>query len=366
MSKYNFRNTYQVPAGQTVTVDTPQGQKKYTGGQYVPPEQLANARVASSGDSSKKGQAPEQPGAGWDEVLQQFKNIDTSNKISLNRASYNIQQFLPLVVSTSSNKVTPACKFGAELTLANISNSLPAMRDILQQIQLNIQLINFKDEPPLINTVVGKSFIKAGEISFKDNIIKYWEHEEKPEDIVSNVTKYLGSKLGIFVIRYIYHMIDDYKANQKDIEQQLNQLQILSKRKINDFSSSHKGKPPEPGQDEELDGMMEQLKAISLQKQTIDVLEPLSQKLEYSVKKEGGIDKYVSNILSSNLREGTIYQFAKVISRCNNISLTGQNTFASAMESVAGTHPETIYSIKEILDTLMRVNQEANPQEGQE
>lgn len=360
MSKYNFRNTYQVPAGQVVTVDTPQGERKYTGGQYVPPEQLGNARIASKEDKSKKGQAPEQPGEGWDEILQQFKDLDISNKVSLNRASYNIQQFLPLVVNTSSNKVTPACKFGTELTLANISNSLPALRDILQQIQLNIQLINFQDEPPIISTVVGKSFIKVGEISFKDNTIKYWEHESKPEDIMSNVTKYLGSKLGIFVIRYIYHLIDDYKVNQKDIEQKINQLQILCKRKINDFSSSHKGKPPEAGQDEELDGMMEQLKELSLQKQTIDVLEPLSQKLEYSVKKEGGVDKYVSNILSSNLREGTIYQFSKILSKCNSISLSGKNTFASAMERLAGTHPETIYSIKEILETLMKVNQESN------
>lgn len=359
-----LRNTYQVPSGQTVTVDTPQGEKKYTGGQYVPPEQLANARVAQSGDKSKKGQAKPGPtGPAWDEVLQQFKNTDVTNNISLNRASYNVKQFLPLIINTSSNNVTPACKFGAELTLANIINSLPGLKDIIDQLQLNIQLINTKDEPATTNSVVGKNFVKVGEISFKDNSIKYWEHESKPVDILENVCKYLGAKVGIFVIRHIYQMLDAYKANEKDINQKMEQLQIVAKRKVNDFSSAHKGKPPEQGQDEELDKMMEELQGMSLQKQTIDMLSPLIDRLETAVKKEGGFNKYLQNVIDENLREGTIHQFCRVISNSNSISLGGQNTFASSMEQLSGTHPETLSSIKQIIDTLTQLSQQGQEPE---
>lgn len=359
-----FRNTYQVPSGQVVSVDTPQGEKKYTGGQYVPPEQLANARVAQSGDKSKKGQAPPGPtGPAWDEVLQQFKNTDVSNNISLNRASYNIKQFLSILINTSSNNVTPACKFGAELTLANIMNSLPGLKDIIAELQLNIHLINTKDDPATSNPVVGKNFVKVGEISFKDNTIKYWEHENKPADILENVSKYLGAKVGIFIIRHIYQMLDAYKAQEKDINQKMEQLQIVAKRKVNDFSSAHKGKPPEEGQDEELDKMMEELRGMSLQKQTIDTLAPLVNQLETAVKKEGGFNKYLQNMINENLREGTIHQFCRVISNSNAISLGGQNTFASSMEQLSGTHPETLSTIKQIIDTLTQISQESQQPE---
>jgi hypothetical protein len=356
-----FRNTYQVPAGQKVTVDTPQGTKEYSGGQYVPPEQLANARKSSASGKSKSGKAPEQQGPGWEEIVQEFKNTDVSNKDSVNIASYKIKQFLPIDINVSSNKIQPACRFGAELTVANILNSIPPLQQLLGEIV--IELLHPADGPPIIDKVVGKNFTKIGQIDFVKNSIQYWQHEEKPEDLVQNVCKFLSAKLGIFAIRNLYTKKEQYQANEKDTKQKLEQMQVVIKRKINDYSSQHKGKPPEPGTDEELDQMMQQMQQMATEQQLMAVLIPCLEKLEVSVKREGGINAYIQHILNENTKEGVILQFCNIISSANSKSLSGNNTFASAMENLSSKYPDTLSCIKKIFDILTEIaNQEAAQQ----
>lgn len=362
-----LRNTYQVPAGQKVTVDTPEGQKTYGGGQYVPPEQLAKARTSEGSAPQKRapkgGQSQGSPEAtpSWEEIVLEFKNTDISNNQSTNRASYKIKQFLPIDINVSSGKIHPACKFGAELTTANILNSIPAVKDILQTTI--ITLIHPSDLGPSVDRAVGKEFTKVGEIDFQDNSIKYWQHEEKPEDLLQNVSKFLGAKLGIFIIRNLYSQKEQYEATEKDSKQKLEQLQVVIKRKISDYSSSHKGRPPEGGTDAELDEMMQEFQQMTTTEQLMSVLIPTMEKLETSVKREGGINPYIQHILDGDTKEGTIQQFCNIISTSNSVSLSGNNTFESAMEKIAQDYPDTMSCIKKIFDILTEISMQGQQEE---
>lgn len=360
-----LRNTYQVPAGQKVTVDTPQGQKTYGGGQYVPPEQLANARTAQADPKKgppKGGQAAQAAGPGWDEIVMEFKNVDISDNKSTNIASYKIKQFLPLDVDVSSNKIHPACRFGAELTVANIVNSLPPLKDMLAQVK--VLLIHPSDSGPIVDRAVGKEFTRVGEIDFQENAVKYWQHEQKPEDLIQNVSKFVGAKLGILVIRNLYMQKEDYQKNEKDNKQKLEQLQVVIKRKIHDLSSGKKkGAPPERGTDEELDEMMDQMQQLTTQEQLMSVLIPTMDKLEVSVKREGGINPYIQHILDGDTKEGTIQQFCNILSSSNSMSLSGNNTFSSSMEKLSADYPDTLSCIKKIMDILTEISNQGQEEE---
>jgi hypothetical protein len=117
--RIRFRNTYQVPSGMQVVVDTPQGEKKYTGGQYVPPEQLSKARVVQNPDTSKKGSAPEAPGGpSWPEIAEQFKQVNITSDEEINKASFKLREFVPCKITIPDRQMPPKSRFGVEYSLA--------------------------------------------------------------------------------------------------------------------------------------------------------------------------------------------------------------------------------------------------------
>lgn len=360
--KYKLRNTYQVPAGEQVVVNTPQGEKKYTGGQYVPPEQLGNARVTKAGDgkgtrSGSSGQSEnskesQEQGPQWDEISEQFKSVDISKDENVNKTIYNLKDYLPCNVEVSSKKVLPTTKLGAYFALANISQSLPFVKDLLQNFTL--YLTDPITEPYI--KIFGSNFIREGVLALNAQYIKYYQKKIKPEQSLIDASTFVAQKIAHVVIYNVYNELQTLKQQLPQLNKQKIDIQNEIKKNIEEYAKLHKGRMPKDQDIPVVQELSEQLQSIEISLQKNEILTPLMKELKDATLKEGGITRYIDNSLETDVLEGVINQFAKAVSMANNYSLGTRKTFMEGMENIAGSHPETLSAIKKLVEALTQLD----------
>lgn len=358
-SSIKLRNNYHVPGGMEVIVNTPQGEKKYTGGQMVPPEQLQNAREVKSGSSSssqKQGQDQQQDSGGdssesppWSDISEEFKKVDISSDENINKAIYKLKDFCPCKIESSSKKILPSTKLGTMFTLANIANSVPFIKDILSTFAIYLS-----DEP--YNKIFGNNFVREGVLSLESNYIKYYQKNLKPERSLSDVSTFMALRVGHIVIYNIYNDLSNLKANMPNMVQQKSAIQQEIKKAVENFTKDHKGRLPKDNELPVIQEYTEQLQQIELSIQKNELLTPLLKALKDATLHEGGITRYIDNSIQEDIMLGVVNQFSKAISIANNFSLGTRKTFDEGLENLAGSHPETLSAIKSLMDALTQLN----------
>lgn len=361
-----LRNTYQVPAGKIVVVDTPEGEHKYTGGQFVKPEQLANAheRVAEggSGGGSQEGDVGAE-GPDWYEIVKEFKLVDPSDKSVLNTASYKIRQFINIPLNTSKN-VAPACKFAVELAIANYLNSQPGIGKTCEQLGIQIKIEHPKDASRPVQNLASKKFVKLGEVNFKENKVVYFQYGEKVKDLVQKTAHFVCKGISLLIIK---NLLTQSKVSGDEVAALDNQIQTAQttlKKMINEFASKHKGKPPKPGDDQNIDESQENLQQLLIQKQQLDMLKEIVGKLQADIKKEGGINPYIDSLIIEDDTEGVAQQVAELLAQANIVGLGINGNFEKGMEVNAERYPDTTDKIRNLMMYLTAITQEEQSPEG--
>jgi hypothetical protein len=361
---HRLRNTYQVPAGREVVVDTPMGQKKYTGGQFVEPEQLANAHERTSG-GSEGGNAGDsaEGGPGWDEISQEFKLVDSSDSAALRSAGYRISQFIKLNIHTTKS-VTPTCKYAVQLAVANILNSQPGFSKLCEDSGVQIFIKHPKDEERKTQSIAGKDFVKLGEIDFKKNTITYYQYGDEVQNLVKKTANFIVHKLALIVIR---QLITSSKISDDDISKVDNDIQSAQttlKNMINEYSSRNKGKPPKPGADKNIDDLQQNLQELLMQKEQAVQLKTVMGELKTEVQKEGGVNSYIDELIINDADAGISEQVAHIISQANIYGLSMNGTFEKGMEQVAQHYPDSTDKTRNLLMFIAAVTQQEQEQGG--
>lgn len=360
-----LRNTYQVPAGQTVTVDTPSGQKTYRGGQFVPPEELAHAQVKNGGGGSNGGGSPNGESAQpqWEEIVKMFKSVDLSNPKALNQASYNIQQFLPIKVSTSSNRVTPLFKFAAELSLANFLNSIPGCIPLLQESKLTVNLISPQDTQPTNDEIAGKEFNKVGHLDLQKNEISLWQDRVKIPDTFIEVANFLSHKVGILLLHTLTEKLENSEETLKLLSQNEEKLNNTLQSLMKQFGDNVK----KAQSNEDIIQLQKELQLNTIEKEGLSQLINIVEGLKNALSKEGSDDEHIDELLKTNQLEGLILQVGNILEKANTYSLSINKTFNNALELLSTSYPETLTSIRGIIEYLNDFAQQKesieNPQE---
>lgn len=367
-----FRNTYTVPAGKIVEVDTPSGMKKFTGGQFVPPELLNKMRTRdadSKGDSSNNSGQKENEVAGpnWDEISNNFKMLDISNPSLVNQGIFNVRQFNLVPIDSSSKKIHPVCKFGAEFSIANLINSVTGFKSLLQNIGLQIKLIHNDDENLKSENIVGKNFIRIGQLDFKNNQLSFWQHNSKYIDLIKAVSEFLINKIGILSFKFLLMQKKGMDDQVKDIDNKIQTSTTMLKNAVNEYASRNKGKPPKPGQNTNIDTLNQNLQELVDEKQSIMQLSTIINNIMQATAKEGGITNKINTHIKEDPENGTIEQFAKVLQHANDFSLGLNKNFDMGLQNIAASHPETATAIKQLLDYLTELQQkQESAQEGEQ
>lgn len=370
---YSLRNTYRVPPGKTVTVDTPQGTKTYRGGQYVPPEQLGKARVSDSkgtrqsagsngGGSGGGGEADEAPG--WDEIANQFKMTDISNPLLVNQSSYNVGQFLETPIDTSSNKVHPVSRFGGQLTTANLVNAVPGFKKLLGDLQLKIQIIHPADAPTKNEKILGKNFIKVGDLDLKNRTVRFWQHEVTLKDMMTSVAEFISHKVGLAASHSLLTRLNNSEQTSKQLDEKIEETQRSLKSYLDQYAKKHGSKQPKPGQDSNIDQLQEQLQQLVTSKQQEMQLSAILTSLIAAIKKEGGIDSPTDKLIKDQPELGIADQMARILAHANLHGLGINNTFDSGLQFLAAHKPETLTNMKQFIDFLNQVaaQEQAGPE----
>jgi hypothetical protein len=330
-SSVKMRNTYQVPAGQEVVVDTPQGQKKYGGGQYVPPEQLAKAHVKQKeGRSSKGTSAPASAGPSWPEMAEEFKKIDPSQDTLLNKASYRLKDMLPLSVMLPK-EISPKARFAIEFAATNIINSLPILDMLLQGVSIMGDVKSHKK---------GR-FILLG--SVKDNKVTIYQ-PQKEDTLLQSVSGVTGYLLGFLVYSSIENSLKSFEQNKSQIDTQIKELEGQLHSMYQEHAEMYE-KPPTDKVLPEAQDLYSQIQYLTLQKEQGGVIGPMLDNYKKAVNKEIG---------------NTFYSIetAKIISKAHLFSMGLGKTLDSGLEEMAGSYPDTVSSFRNILSAYESLNSE--------
>ncbi len=330
-----LRNTYHVPAGQVVTVPTPQGPIDYRGGQFVPPEQLAKARIKTTGKGQGQGTEGSAKGAEappWGELFEQYKTINIFDRKQVNKAIYLIDDYT--VVDIKSTERTPGvARLAADLSIANIMQSIPGVQKLFQG---NIT-INILPKSDSLRKVGGNSFSQVGEVSFEDNSMTVYSHGNTLTDLFKNVVDFTSYKFGLVLIDNIVVALENQEKSipilQKQVDEGTKQLEGAKK-------------------DKETEGLAMQLDAFQQEIDKYGILKKLVGDLKAVSIKEKGLNKHIEEHISEKDPLGYYEQFAKTLAYANIYSFTHQQTFFSGLERLAETVPETVKVVKKILQVL--------------
>ncbi len=269
----NLRNTYTVPAGKEVVVQTPQGEHKYTGGQFVPPSQVGNMqeRPASGGKGQSGGKNGEaDPNAPLQEAFNNIKHVNINKIQDVNQALYQLAQISPLDINVSSNRVHPLARLGAELALVHLSTFFPGIKQLLTQLSIKIQLNHPQDVRPVVSEVFGRKFIKIGEASFKDNSITYWPIGLRPLKLLKDSTEFVSKKLGLIVINYLQNKLKTVDKDTETLQKQIGTTESELNKVVQTYLLEHKNRPPKAGANDTIDKLNQQLQELQKQfEQTI-------------------------------------------------------------------------------------------------
>lgn len=360
-----LRNTYQVPSGQQVSVDTPQGQKTYRGGQFVPPQELGHAHVASSSGSQKeqsKGGNNEDQGPGWEEIVQHFKGVDISNPSALNKASYNIQQFLPFPITTSSNKVSPIVKFAAELALANFTNSIPGSVPYFLDGKTSISIHSPQDTPPTRDLAAGGEYSKIGHLDLTNNNISLWQNSVKVPETFYQVSSFISHKLSLL----LFHLITDTLSSSQETIKKLTSSLKQNQNILSTLIKKYEKAPNKAESDPNIIEIKKNIKESNIEIDNLTQLSAIMEGLNNSIKKEGSDDEHIDSMIPLNLIQATVFQASNILKKANTFSLGINKTFENSLELLATASPETLTNIKNIITHINTVAQDKQQLESPE
>lgn len=360
-----LRNTYHVPAGQIVTVDTPEGEVTYRGGQFVPPEQLGQAKFKSAADSQGEGnegqKGAEGAGVDWKEIAENYKGLNINDARRLNEGSYSLNDFVNIPIKTSSTKIIPACRFAVEFAVANLLNSIPGLKNIIQDSPLTINILDKKDVPGKFIRQGDDLFEEIGRLDFDEEQLFLWQIGKNAKEVFENSAAFIGFKLGLLIIHLLHRLTETQKSQLPKIKDNIEQLEIKVKQLIDKYVSENKGKMPKPGQNEEIDSTSEDLDNAKAQLEQVQATENILKELKDVVYKEKGIDAHVQKHLDSDkdsMGMGVYEQFAHILSRANLRSFKTGKNFDVGMQEVAQKYPETTSKMKSLFELLNASNRQ--------